>query len=144
MSSPERFAAHAVEAGAAVDVVIGHSGAGAVLPLVAAAGGWATVYIDAVVPPIVPSDADDAPFFALLEHLPTDDGLLPPWDEWWPPGVMADLVPDPAARHDIVAELPRLPRRFYDRAPDLPPCWWEQPAAYLRLSPAYAAAGACR
>ncbi|MFT3855612.1 MAG: hypothetical protein QM733_23220 [Ilumatobacteraceae bacterium] len=121
-----------------MDVIVGHSGAGAVLPLIARdVGAAVTVFVDAVVPDptttLTPSDG----FAALLDHLPVVDGLLPPWHDWWPPEIMARLVPDELLRAWVAAETPRLPRAFYDEPVALPEQWWQRPAAFLQLSAAY-------
>lgn len=78
----------------------------------------------------------------LLDTLPVVDGLLPPWHEWWPTDVMAELVPDQSIRRRITAEIPQVPRSFYGEAVAMPAQWWTRPAAYLQLSPAYDEDGA--
>jgi hypothetical protein len=51
LDSPARFASRAVERSDSVEVVIGHSGAGAVLPVVAErTAAVAMIFIDAVLP----------------------------------------------------------------------------------------------
>jgi hypothetical protein len=137
IGSPQDFvaAARAVEL---AELLVGHSGAGAFLPLIAhETHARATVFVDAVLPtfdgPYVPSKH----FAALLERLEVTDGLLPPWNEWWTPEVMARLVPDDALRRRIVDEIVRVPRSFYDASIDLPPRWHSRPAGYLQLSSAY-------
>lgn len=137
--SPRGFVAVAV-AGAmgAADLVVGHSGAGAFLPMIAReTDSRATLFIDAVLPyadgPFRPSKD----FRALLERLDVTDGLLPPWNDWWTPEVMARLVPDDALRRRLVEEIVRVPRSFYDASVALPPGWHTRPAGYLQLSAAY-------
>jgi hypothetical protein len=137
LDSPARFASRALARGGSVDVVLGHSGAGVVLPIVADHGAAAMIFVDAVVPDAEVEYRPSAQFLELLDTIPTTDGLLAPWPEWWPPGSMARLVPDPAMRQRIVGEVPRVPRRFYDQPASLPANWWTRPAAYLQLSPAY-------
>ena len=136
--SLHHFARRAIDAAAATtDVVVGHSGAGAVMPAVAEASGAGLVFVDAVVPPPGPRYVPSAQLLQLLDALPVDDGLLPPWHEWWPAELLAELVPDEVKRRTITAEIPRVPRSFYDGALALPARWWTRPAAYLQLSPAY-------
>ena len=137
LDSPARFASRACDHGRAADVVLGHSGAGVVLPIVADHSAAAMIFVDAVVP-----DADvvyrpSAQFLELLDTVPTTDGLLAPWHEWWPAGSIARLLPDDAERLRIIAEIPRVPRRFYEQPVSLPSNWWTRPAAYLQLSSAY-------
>jgi hypothetical protein len=138
VASPELFGQRAVSAGDTADVVIAHSGAGAFLPTVAAATNAAGVFVDAVVPTSGPVFHASAQLVQLLDTLPIVDGLLPPWHQWWPPDVMAELVPDMTLRRRIIAEIPQVPRSFYDDAVPVPPQWWTRPAAYLQLSAAYA------
>jgi len=121
------------------DPVVLQSG-GAFLPTIAKdINAGATVFVDAVLPepdgPYLPSKD----FTALIDRLEVTDGLLPPWNEWWAPEVIARLVPDDALRRRPVDELVRVPRAFYDTAIDLPPEWASRPAGYLQLSHAYEA-----
>jgi hypothetical protein len=138
VASPARFASRAVADGRRGDVVIGHSGAGAVLPVVAdRAGAAATVFVDAVLPEAGDVHTTSSRFLEMLDRIPTSAGLLAPWHEWWPPDALAELVPDETLRRRIVEEIPRVPRSFYADAVPLPASWQIRPAAYLQLSPAY-------
>jgi hypothetical protein len=138
LDSPAEFASRAVERSDSVEVVIGHSGAGAVLPVVAdRKGAAATIFIDAVVPDASARFTPSKQFTELLDDVPTTDGLLAPWHQWWPAETMADLLPDESVREQLVSEIPRVPRSFYDQSISLPPAWWTRPAAFLQLSPAY-------
>ena len=138
VSSPEAFIAAAVRAAGTVDVVVGHSGAGALLPTVAAnTMASATVFIDAVVPGAEDIFISSGGFIELLDALPVSDGLLPPWHEWWPAETLEQLLPDASRRRLVVTEIPRVPRSFYDEPVPLPDNWWSRPTAYLQLSPAY-------
>ena len=96
-----------------------------------------TVFVDAVVPPPGPFFTTSAPLLTFLDSLPVVDGRLPPWHEWWPADLLVELVPDETLRRLITAEIPRLPRTFYDEAVPMPFRWWTRPTAYLQLSPAY-------
>lgn len=117
-----RAAAAAVDDGTDPVVVVGHSAAGALLPAVAEAVGdrtRAAVFVDAILPQPGRTWFDTAPpeQTAQLRRL-ADRGLLPPWDEWFPPGVLESLLPDAAVRRRLVAEIPRLPIAYFDeRAP---------------------------
>jgi hypothetical protein len=83
--------------------------------------------------PVVPAD-----LLTTLRPLAVD-GVLPPWSEWFGPGVMDALVPDAATRATIVAELPRLPIRYFDDAVEVPAAWSDDLAAgYVLLSAPYA------
>ena len=138
VASPDTFREAASIAAAGVDVVIGHSGAGAFLPAIADGTDVPTIiFVDAIVPDASDVFTPSRQLVELLDTVPTVDGLLAPWNEWWPPELMARLVPDPTQRRRIESEIPRVPRSFFDAAVALPPEWWTRPAGYLRLSPAY-------
>jgi hypothetical protein len=118
--------------------IVGHSGAGAFLPTIAAtiSGETVLVLVDAVVPPRVEPFRVSEAMKELLERQ-TEDGLLRPWLEWWPRDVLAALLPGPAARAALVADMPQVPRSFYDHPVPQPAGWDEQPCGYLQLSAAY-------
>lgn len=120
-------------------VVVGHSGAGAVLPAIAGRLGdrlRGIVFVDAVVPP---AEGDQIASRELLEFIDDKavDGRLPKWLDWWPPNVVDELLPSPAHQAEIRADMPQLRRSFYDDPIPVPPGWARGPCAYLRLSAAY-------
>jgi Alpha/beta hydrolase family len=120
-------------------VVIGHSAAGALLPSIAEAVPRPVhgVFVDAMLPHPGLSWFETAPP-PLREQLlnMADGGVLPPWHEWFAPGVLDELLPDPARGRQFVAEIPRLPVAYFEeRAPAtrrLGRRW-----AYLKFSAAY-------
>ncbi len=94
-------------------VLVGHSGAGSLLPAIAefSPGRVAAIaFVDAFLPPasgttrLVPVQ-----FVADLSRLATGD-LLPPWSTWFGEEAMRDLVPD-ASRRERCARRRRLARR---------------------------------
>jgi alpha/beta hydrolase fold len=120
-------------------VLIGHSGAGPILPAIGdvLSGRVAgAVFVDALLPHPGLSWFDTAPpqLRAQLTGMAVD-GLLPPWHEWFPPGAIDELIPDPALRRAFFDEMPRLPLAYFEEpapmTPDLRAC------ALLRLSAAY-------
>ena len=124
-------------------VLVGHSGAGLLLPLVAAAmpsGVAGLIFVDSELPP-PEGDVRVAPAEMMnrLREM-ARDGILPPWCEWWGPPVMAELVPDEQLRNAITVEQPRLPLNYFEQPVAFPPGWTALPAAYLLLSVAYRAA----
>jgi hypothetical protein len=120
-------------------VVVGHSGAGLLLPAIGAAVGSrlsAYVFVDAALPPPSGHATAEPAFVERMRALSTE-GLLPPWSQWWGRDIMTDLVPDSALRAEIDAELPRLPIDYYEDPILIPSGWDAARVAYLQFSPAY-------
>ena len=121
-------------------VLVGHSGAGPLLPLAVEMAGSTTaryVFVDAAVPPPgSPLPASPA-FRAQLEALVEPDGLLPPWHTWWGPDGMASLVPDRDRRSAVTADIPRLPLAYFDVEIVAPTGWQRRPGAFVLLSETY-------
>jgi len=120
-------------------VLVAHSGAGALMPALAARLGVraaAVVYVDAILPHPGRSWFETAPA-DMRERLRAGAqmGELPSWDEWWPPGALERLVPDAGQRAALVAELEPLPIGYFEEA--APATTFEGPTAYLQLSGAY-------
>jgi pimeloyl-ACP methyl ester carboxylesterase len=132
------MAAELASSGDAV-VLVAHSGAGALLPVLAERLGERVaglIFVDAILPHPGRSWFDTAPA-EMREGLRTGAlmGDLPAWDEWWPPGALERLVPDAALRDALVAELEPLPLVYFEEpAPVTPPA---PPSAFLQLSGAY-------
>jgi hypothetical protein len=119
-------------------VLVGHSGAGPLLPAIAASFSEAAaglVFVDAFLPPasgtvrLVPAEYLDE-----LSALATD-GVVPPWSSWFGEEVMRDLLPDAAQRAHVEAAMPRLPLSFLQSDLPVPDGWDRHPCAYLLLSP---------
>ncbi len=126
-------------------------GGPATLAVHSAAGGLATsvvaashgvirhvVFVDAILPhpgrSWFETAGDD---FAAMVRGKAEEGRVPAWDRWFPPGAIGGLIEDPEARAAFEAELRPLPEAFLDeKAPEL-----ELPDAvgwsYLRLSKVY-------
>lgn len=119
-------------------VIVGHSGAGPLLPLIAdRMKPSRLVFVDASLPPTHGEAAlAPEPFLGALTAL-AEDGLLPPWSEWFEPGTMEALIPDPDRRGVVVAELPRLPLSYFQARVPMPDGWATAPCAYVLLSEAY-------
>lgn len=120
-------------------VIVGHSGAGAVLPAIAAglpSGPCLLVFVDAGLPPCAGTFSVGGDFLGPLREL-ASDGLLPTWSQWWGDGVLETLIPHDQRRHQIEAELPRVPLSFYETVLEAPRNWCTNPTAYILLSEAY-------
>ena len=135
-----KFAAAVAEA---VDddhvVVVGHSAAGPLLPAIADVLGGrvlAAIFADATLPHPGLSwfDAALPPLRDQLRGM-AEGGRLPPWHEWFPPGALDELLPDPSLRGTVTAEIPRLPLAYFEEpAPATTPA---QRCAFLRFSTPY-------
>lgn len=126
-------------------VLVGHSGGGLLLPVIA----------EAVAPPVsglvfvdsgIPASTGETPLAppAFLEHLRTlaVGGVLPPWSSWWGEDAMRDLVPDDALRAALTREMPSIPLAYFEQRIASPSGWDRIPCAYLLLSDAYREAAA--
>jgi len=134
----------AVEASSDPVILVGHSGGGLLLPVVADAVGShvsGLVFVDSAVPasagetPLVP-----APLLDDLRALAVD-GTLPPWSTWFGEDAMRRLVPDDGLRAMLEREMPSIPIAYLEQSIPSPPGWDRVPCAYLRLSDAYREAG---
>jgi hypothetical protein len=139
--------------GAVVDVIDGcragggpvlvvHSGAGALVPsVVDAAPGpvRAVVFVDATLPHPGRAWMDTVPAETAeqLRAMAGADGVLPPWHEWFPPQVIAELLPDEGVRTRLCADMPRLPLRYLEEVAPRLPRWRALPCGYLQLSEGY-------
>lgn len=125
--------------GGAPPILVAHSGAGAIVPELAARlnpSPAGAIFADAILPHPGRSWFDTAPP-DLRDQLRAagQAGWLPAWNEWWPPGALERLVPDPALLADLVSELEPPPIGYFEEpAPDR---GVDISAAYLKLSGAY-------
>jgi hypothetical protein len=129
----------ALSAGIDSPVLVGHSGAGPLLPRIAARiRARALVFVDADIPPeagettVVPDE-----FLEFLRGL-ANGGMLPPWSEWFGPDSMRELIPDDRKREIVSAELPALPLSYFETRVPVPAGWTSTPCGYVLLSEAYA------
>jgi hypothetical protein len=137
---PETFARAAAEA---IDpseevIVVGHSGSGSVVPMVAALVPKTRrmVFVDAGVPPCEGTFRAGGEFLGVLRGLATN-GVLPAWSQWWGEGVMQALVRDEDRRRALEVELPKVPLAFFEAPIAAPPGWCAHEGAFVLLSDAY-------
>ncbi len=132
----DRYTDRAAAAGPA-EVVLGFSGAGVVLPAVAAAvGARRVVWLDAVVPARTGATRTPPERRAQLAGL-VRNGRIAAWPTWWPPEVLAAELPDEALRTAVAAEALALPADFYDVPVPVPAHWPDGDVHYVHLSGAY-------
>ena len=124
-------------------VLVPHSNAGLYVPALAGRFGFpavaAAVFVDAALPPLDGGPARTAPedLLAHLGALTDDDGLLPPWSQWW--GSDLDgLFPGDDMRRRVQAQERRLPLSYFTAA--VPAAGWgDLSCAYLGFGDTYAA-----
>ena len=138
-SEPPVWRAHvdrvAEQLGGATGVVlVGHSAAGRLIPLVADRTGGACLFLDAQLPVDVLPPGDDDWFLAHVRSI-ARAGVLPKWSEWWGDGAWEALVPDATRRAVLGDALPEASLASVEEVPPAP----ETPlrAAYVQLSAVY-------
>lgn len=121
-------------------ILVPHSNAGLYVPqLIAQRQIVATVFIDAGLPPAAGTVPLAPP--GLVDRLATladDEGILPPWTQWFDEQEVAPLFPDAATRAKVEAEQHRLPLTYFQSMMDVPGGWIDHPAAYLGFGDTYA------
>ena len=126
-------------------VLVGHSGAGVLLPPLGAARRAARarmagyIFLDAGLPPARPVSQLDiirgegSTFAHELDALFASGGRFPNWTD----DELRELVPDEGARSGLLASLrPKAEDYFAEVLPVIPD-WPDAPCGFLRLSPAY-------
>lgn len=119
-------------------IVVVHSGAGALVSALQSAWGGVhgVIFADAILPHPGRSWFETAPpQLADSLRAGAEFGMLPSWDQWWPPGALERLVPDASLRAALLEELAPLPLAYFSEV--APPAVLEGSAAFLRLSGAY-------
>jgi hypothetical protein len=142
-SGPPYYPKFSAAAADAIDdvpvVLIGHSAAGPLLPSIAdiVSDASAAVFVDAHLPHPGLSWLDTAPP-PLRDQLlgMARDGVLPPWHEWFPPGAIDELLPDPELRRTVTTEIPSLPLAYFEEPAPVTRNWDTLRCAYLRFSAA--------
>jgi hypothetical protein len=121
--------------------LVAHSNAGLYLPSVASKRRVvASVYADAALPAAAGATPLAPPAMqSFLQHLAGEDGLLPPWTEWWNAEELVSLFPNATARAVVEAEQPRLPAAYFTATIEPPAGWTTRPAAYLAFGDTYEA-----
>lgn len=120
-------------------IIVGHSGAGAILPAISHRlmdRLRAVVFVDAIVPPVAGEHRTSEQFLRFLDDN-TVDGRLLQWLDWWKPEIVSELVRSPQQLEELRSDMPRLHRSFYDAPIPMLEGWSSGPCAYLQLSRAY-------
>jgi hypothetical protein len=125
--------------GAESVILVGHSGAGPLLPAFGSqlrVAGY--VFVDAGLPTPGRTWMDTAPT-GLVDQLEAMavEGWLPPWSRWWGEDGLAELLPEEQLRRQFAEDCPRLPlAMFRERRPQLGR-WPDAGCVYLALSDGY-------
>jgi hypothetical protein len=115
-------------------VLGGHSGAGPLLPAIAAALGRpvaAYLFVDAGLPADGRRPMGSESFEAYLRELYGSGGRFPSWTE----EDLRDVVPDPDVRGRLVAALRPRPWAYWEQPIAVPAGWPDAPCAFLRFAP---------
>jgi hypothetical protein len=118
--------------------LVGHSGAGLLLPVIADAidtDVGALIFVDSFLPPAAGSYRLAPTEFAEELRAMASDGVLPPWSRWFGDDAMRELVPDADLRVALEREMAPLPLSYFEAAVPAPTGWRRRPCAYLLLSP---------
>lgn len=119
-------------------VLVGHSGAGPLLPAIGQSAGITVstyLFVDSDIPR---PDASRLDLFASLAEADTFratavNGLLPTWTE----DDLRAAIPDPALRRRFVADLRPTPLAVYEEPLPCSQDWPDAPCGYVHLSAAY-------
>lgn len=120
-------------------ILVPHSNAGLYVPSLAAERAVVgCVFVDAALPPAA-GRARLAParFYDFLAGLADQDGLLPPWTQWWDED-LDGLFPSRQVRELVERGQHRLPLSYFAGSLPVPP-WDGLPAAYLGFGQTYQA-----
>ncbi len=124
-------------------VLVGHSGAGGLLPAIAGAlpgGAGGMVFVDAILPHPGRAWFETAPpaLSAMLRKR-AEDGCVPSWPEWFPASVLAGLLPDADVRAAFTAAAKAIPVAFLAEPAPVGRIAPSPACGYLQLSPGYQA-----
>lgn len=120
-------------------VLVPHSNAGLyVAALASRREVSAVVFVDALLPgptdqtPVAPQELADS-----LAGMADQDGLLPPWTEWWDD--VGELFPDHTSRRRVEAEQHRIPLGYLRGMVPTPAGWEAMRTSYVAFGSIYAA-----
>ena len=124
------------------DILVAHSGAGALLPSIVETcaervGG--AILVDGLMPHPGRSWLDTVPnSMAAGLRAASRDGLAPPWPRWLPRGMLAELLPDAAMRAELESSAGSVPLAFLGEPAPLESEWLPaRSCAFLQLSAGY-------
>lgn len=115
-------------------VLVGHSGAGALLPVIGRAVQWPIagyVFVDAGIPHDGQTRLDDGPFAEVIHDLYRRGERYPNWTD----ADLADLIPDATQRQAVLVDLRPPPLAFWEEPIPVFAGWPDAPGAFLRFAP---------
>ena len=120
-----------------LDVLVGHSSAGLLLPAIADSLSSHVrprlVFVDAALPDCEGVSRLNPVVVDLLGAMAVD-GVLPPWSIWLGEGGVERMIPNDELRAQVVAELPELPMALLEDALPVPAGWCDWSCGFLLLS----------
>lgn len=122
-------------------ILVAHSAAGAFLPVIASRlerPVQAYVFVDARLPRRGASlSDDDSPREVQARREMAEDGMLPPWSEWFSEEAVKEIIPDDERRQRFLAELQPIPLALFDEKISFSSGWPDAPCGYVRVSEFY-------
>ncbi|TMB78079.1 MAG: alpha/beta hydrolase [Chloroflexi bacterium] len=113
--------------------LVGHSGAGPLLPAIheaAAVSVAGYIFVDAGLPS-AGARKEQGAFAKHLDAMHAAGRRFPEWND----DVLRDVVPDDARRRDLLAQLRPQPARFWDEEIPMFDGWPDARCGYLRFAP---------
>jgi hypothetical protein len=114
-------------------ILVGHSGAGALLPAIRDIAGREVagyVFVDAGLPAAGPRKGYGA-FAAHVDRMHAEGRRFPDWTD----ATLREVLPDPALRRALLAQVRPQPARFWDEEIPIFARWPDAPCGYLRFAP---------
>ncbi len=115
-------------------VLVGHSGAGALLPSIRQEVGRpvaAYVFVDSLLPREEDTRLGEGAFAEQLRRLYAQGGRFPDWTD----ESLKSILPDPVVRVDLLASVRPQPWEFREENIPVFEGWPDAPCAYLRFVP---------
>jgi hypothetical protein len=115
-------------------ILVGHSGAGALLPAIGHATPHAIaayLFVDAGIPANGQSRLENGPFADFIHQLYASGQRYPNWTD----DDLRELIPDDAQRRELLDDLRPPPLAFWEEPLAVFPGWPDAPCGFLRFAP---------
>jgi hypothetical protein len=123
--------------------LVGHSGAGALLPAIGEKlNAYGYIFVDAVLlfepaTRLELMESEGAEFASQFEAYLKGGGRFPNWTD----GQFQSIIPDTALRSALLADMRPRDYSFFTERIDVPAGWYGRPCAYIQLSAFYSVYG---